>query len=152
MKPSVTAWWNKKDGMETWHTCDLLTWTSHPKRLLKPSELQFQAVHRKGTKLPIILPRCLGYIPSLLPGASHLQETHPHIEITAHRATQSTGTKKSIITILTVCGEPTQISKISYDSSIFCGMASLTMIPTRYPGTLVKQEQFRGKIETTVPG
>jgi len=74
------------------------------------------------------------------------------MEITAHRYTQSTGTKKSIITTLTVCGEPTQISKIRYDSSIFCGMTSLTMTPTRYPGTLVKQEQFRGKTETTVPG
>lgn len=37
MKPSVTAWWNKKDDMETWHICGLLTRTSHPKRLLKPS-------------------------------------------------------------------------------------------------------------------
>jgi hypothetical protein len=31
-------------------------------------------------------------------------------------------------------------------------MADLTMTPTGYPGPKVKQEQFGGKVETTVSG
>jgi hypothetical protein len=60
--------------------------------------------------------------------------------------------KKSIITTFTVRGDPTKISKIRYSSSVFCGMADLTMTPTGHPEPQVKQEQFRGKIENTVPG
>jgi hypothetical protein len=45
-----------------------------------------------------------------------------------------------------------QISKIRCGSSVFWDMAGLTMTPTGHPGPKVKQEQFRGKTETAMPG